>query len=755
MLKILPIATIIVSLFVSANGWSTAQSQATLSEEVSLRAGLQTGLMCKADIPVTVKTKHKKAVYLIGQIRHTQAPSKPDQPGIVQIVWTGVQAKDKKRKVGYFKQPPISTFKAPSLVLTKGTQIDLIGDMKQIERTVEDLESDKILGDAQGLDQNPQSSDRRVEDAKSQRGSRSSYGQSHSGRGNGDEESQVPQNFQGQQNGSLKGDPSANRAGNCSGVASSNAQNSMGRGGSAYGRHGGGNQASSYGAGLPAGALSFAANAGAASSGSKSYPMGTSSGTAIPPKAGPTDPSSLSTGQTSDHQNRDPFAVNQETSPKPESLESEELTTEITDRGCQPRIDFDKGQYIIQTKSIISQGGKIIEESACGDSHVWYPIKKDYSGCSDKIDKTARVAYTTFQRYWLDKEGVKNYLDTGCIKDETRPHPFMDDPKNCSHHTDIAGAKAWRQAETVYFDRSNARRLVKSCHQVGDPLAITLTSSKCKPKHIFEQKHSIIQKRAVFTDQGVAREVLPCHETTQTVAHEFVKAGCKAVVAARSIIPMVKRQITVGGKKQIISADCEPLGNVPLSKTTQGCEGQLDHDFTAGRSYPKVRWFYEFNGKTKFVTSCVRSDQVYAHIVRFKDYKHEDDKLRSVPLVEVSIQTGAGPILLRDQLETDESQFIAYTLHKKGVKHQPYPRLQTWDVDRMEAITCITGWCQMVILRYIFIWQRPDGTYYEQVGDTVQDRTIQLNYYNKLSGNITYALQETITSEPKDIMELP
>ncbi|OJX10124.1 MAG: hypothetical protein BGO77_03150 [Caedibacter sp. 37-49] len=679
---------------------------AVLMEDIILQ---ETEGLIKAQLFEQNKKKEKtKDITLLGQVRAVSPPSKQDAK-IIQVVWTSVKRKDKKK--ASFKKPLISTFKSEKGILSKGLKISLHGDKDQLvdaigrlEKGEDDLESEELQAN------NPSSIERRLEDIDAKLKNRQSS----------------------RNNNALSAD---------SGVSTLSDNNLMSLSTESYR----GINSSSYGEGKNADSLirkpsnsqdhlSTRRRAGSLRNfnrqtsqlkGSPSAPQLS----AISQTASPHDNKHALSSSPNQHYNKNfiegskdafgPLTTKQGDALGVDEFKMPVIEVEVTKEGCTPRIDLERGKVIIQTRSISRTNGAITHETQCTDSHLIFDIKKDYSCCSDIVDQQAQVSYTTFKRYWIDEGNNKVYLDDHCLKDESQPHPFIEEKGLCSHEINLQSRLAYPQAETVYYDRSNARKLVKVCHRTNEsPSTIVLTEQGCSLKHFFEQNKSIVQKRNIFIENGVTHEVTPCHETNESIAHQFIKAGCKPVVNRTTVIPMAKRHIYYKDKTKLISEQCEPQDLTDLLSTKEGCEGQYEHDYTSGRSYPLIRHYYQWNGKKRFIDKvCKRSNEPIPHLLSIVGYEHIDLELKSKPRYQVSIEDQKRKLILQEVTESNRNKWIPYSLketverpsQKKGPQSQENNLV--FENDKIE------------------VWMRPDGTLFEKVigGGTLSSISIVPN----------------------------
>lgn len=325
-----------------------------------------------------------------------------------------------------------------------------------------------------------------------------------------------------------------------------------------------------------------------------------------------------------------------------EASESEytSSTTEVrlTQEGCTPRVDLVQGRVVIRSRVQTFQDGNMIKEDPCTDTLETYPIKKDYrcEDCTDLVDFERRVAYARFRYYWLDGEERRHEISAHLETDETRPFPFIEDPALCAPELDIPHNLAYRQAETVYFNRSNGRIKVAECRRLqgAPPVPMTLTHQGCTPVHDFAANRSKERKRLIFNVDGIEHVALPCHKADPALAHEFVTSVCAPIhdLSRNLVTPMARRRIRTSQGLEFITDECEPYGqSQALKSTAQGCEGEYVHDFEAGKSYLKKRWYHTLGGSPSYLTGCLRSDDFLTHQIEIKGYRHDDPAKVSRP----------------------------------------------------------------------------------------------------------------------------
>jgi hypothetical protein len=354
---------------------------------------------------------------------------------------------------------------------------------------------------------------------------------------------------------------------------------------------------------------------------------------------------------------------------KKTSIQQDDTRVEVVCDGCTPRVDEDNDRIIIQSKSVTYKNNEIIKESECTDSFTKYLIKKDYlcENCKDFVDLGNLKAWPTFEKHWINKDGVKTVISTQPEKDETLAFPIVKDKGDCEPYINLPTMQAFPQVELIYFDRVHSRKVAKACHKEdsAEGVNIQLTMEGCTPTHNFENKWSILKKKGVFELDGKQYTAFGCREEGEPIIHQYDTGVCSSSInlQEREAILMGRKYIMLNDTKVYLS-DCEPIdsGHV-LQETTQGCEGQFVHSQSEGRSYLKKRWYYNDHLDRQFVTTCQKSTEFIPHQIEVTGYRHNDGSKKSQQITTVYIEYGEDE---RDNLYTDyinpNAEPIPYTL---------------------------------------------------------------------------------------------
>ncbi len=388
-----------------------------------------------------------------------------------------------------------------------------------------------------------------------------------------------------------------------------------------------------------------------------------------------------------------------------EEEEEPEITHDITEEGCRPRIDRVHERIIIQNRCKRLANGVVQDEGECSDSLEMYPIMKDYlcESCTDEINTGERKAYSRYQEYWFDRDNNRHNIGEAVYVDTSRPYPFIDEPSNCAPAVDLEAGMASRQIETVYYNFNNTRKVVQECHASANAprIPIIQTTEGCGLVHDFPNSISFEQKRSVFTIDGVQHEVLPCHQVGQAITHEFVETGCRPFVnlSKGSMTKMVRRKIQTSKGSKFITDECEPAQSKQLSSTREGCEGNYLHDLVSSCSYLRKRYYFPMGAEKKFVSPCIRSESYLPHQAEINGYQHNDETRASIPKLALYI-------------EGEEGKIIIDPAKVRGSRGEvPYTFVET--ETRATGESYFEGCFRRIRTRQIHKYERPDGTKYE------------------------------------------
>ncbi len=176
-----------------------------------------------------------------------------------------------------------------------------------------------------------------------------------------------------------------------------------------------------------------------------------------------------------------------------------EITYQVTENGCRPRIDRVHERVIMQNRTKRLEDGVVRDEGECTDSLEIYPIMKDYlcEGCTDIVNANERRAYSRYQEFWFDRENHKQIIGENLYPDLGRPYLFADEHGSCEPLVNLQAGTVHRQVETVYYNFNNTRVVVEGCHQAPNQNAIMIqqTADGCRFSHDFARNVSHEQKK--------------------------------------------------------------------------------------------------------------------------------------------------------------------------------------------------------------------------------------------------------------------
>lgn len=622
---------------------------------------------------------------LMGQVKMSSL--KGSKNTLVQIVWTGLSSTlDPKIQV-VFEKPMISVFKMNSSKLKKDQQVPIDGDPIALLEALERLHAGKVDKNAlkkRKAAHNPKTNGRQVLTEDSE-GFGSENGQSNAnskGAKSGADDSKA-------NNANQKQNSRTNPAG---AMGKSGSQNT----GSSFGDSNG--TAQNSGQGGPGSARNGSSGVGSAFGSGNTTPIGSRN---LPHGIGGHSNASSAGGS--------PFGM-EDAVPTPaaipdEEVEEPEMTHDVTEEGCRPRVDRVHERVIIQNRCKRLSNGVVQDEGECADSLEMYPIMKDFlcENCTDEVNTAERKAYSRYQEYWYDREGNKNNIGESVYIDASRPYPFIDEPSACAPHVDLESGIASRQVETVYYNFNNTRKMVEECHAPQNTPRIPLiqTTAGCKWVHDFAGNVSFEQKRSIFTIDGVEHEALQCHQVEPAIQHEWVETGCRPFVdlSTGSVTRMVRRKIRTSIGSKFITDECEPGERTLLNATREGCEGDYVHDFERSCSYLKKRYFFPQGTGRKYVTPCIRSDEFLRHQTEINGYQNNDVLRTAIPKLALYIDGAEGRLTVDPAKIRGTTGEIPYTFEKNDI--------------RATGQSYFEGCFRRIRTVLIQIYDRPDGTKYE------------------------------------------
>src|SRR5262249_10629011 len=100
------------------------------------------------------------------------------------------------------------------------------------------------------------------------------------------------------------------------------------------------------------------------------------------------------------------------------------------------------------------------------------------------------------------------------------------------------------------------------------------------------------------------------------------------------------------------------------------------HDFTANQSYVMGRWYYLNHQQKVFVSKCIPGGEAHAHQFELVGYENSDTKKISYPIYKLWIQTGNGPLVLKQRESRPDRGQYAYVLIREEMTPYKTPRLE-------------------------------------------------------------------------------
>ena len=329
------------------------------------------------------------------------------------------------------------------------------------------------------------------------------------------------------------------------------------------------------------------------------------------------------------------------------------VTIELTEEGCVPEHDALQEKVIITARSRKSENGRIIDEGVCERTLECYQVKRDYlcNQCLDEINLPDRKVYARYMEYWFDKGSNRHNLG---IKIDSVPFTIIEDSTGCAYQA--TGDYCSKMSRLGYINKFGIFKTIEDCRVIEDAkrFPIRTTQEGCPLIHDFVNNFSIIQSRVFFIKNGREHTVSSCAPISEA-EHIFTDVGCSPVRHVNNNwIHFARRMLAVDGRQEFITNECEPNSNnginawASLIGSADECANQYLHDFDAGKSYIKKRYFYYDPRQGRehnkiYVTPCIRTNDVLEHQYQHEGaWEHDDEKLGSRPkLVTYITHNGA------------------------------------------------------------------------------------------------------------------
>lgn len=383
------------------------------------------------------------------------------------------------------------------------------------------------------------------------------------------------------------------------------------------------------------------------------------------------------------------------------------ITTESSEEGCMPSIDKIHHRVTIQKRVITKSDGVITNPGQCKDTLENYPIEKDYrcEGCRRLVSEADKAVYPHYKAYWIKHSGEKVYIDASPQLDRENSYGFVEERDTCPPDIDFDRNRAFPQLRLVYLDRWNTKHEIRTCSRIEghEGFPIEWIKEGCTLTHQFNNNRSKEMHRAIFKVGSSIHEAKRCEATGNWLQHSFVKAQCRPMLDLHGglITPTARRQITTGQGPQMITEECEPQETSHLQQTREGCEAKYFHDWPAGKSYFKKRYYYDNEGAREFVSPCLRTAEFVNHVINQTRFEHDDTAKVSQPLSEISIDGPEG------RVQISPAQL-------RNVPPTPYVLLREEERISLRRPD-VQGAIRSFQTDRVNIWKRPDESLFEEI----------------------------------------
>lgn len=343
--------------------------------------------------------------------------------------------------------------------------------------------------------------------------------------------------------------------------------------------------------------------------------------------------------------------VTARTAETPVAAQAADVLGESTS-GCTAKVDLTQAVVIVQSQ--VTTNGTPSGE--CSDTATRYPILKSYSVCTDKVDATAKKAFTQFKSYYVAGDGSTTYIDTECKTDSEKFYAFSDDYAACTHDVDLTSLKAYLRAETVYTNANGQRVVVNSCQRTaGAPIVMTKSESSCTPRLDMVAMVAYQRMKTTYSYNSLLYTPQDCTDTALTYGVTEDRTVCTDLVDQTSGQAWPQHRYVYtdsSGTKQYADSACTPITAEGQSLVKERCTGAsyYVHDLTAGQSFGMSNWYYKSfaDHSTKiYVSSCTKDTSiVFAHQTRINGYVNDDTTRTAKPKTEIYFSDAGDEVIV-------------------------------------------------------------------------------------------------------------
>lgn len=289
---------------------------------------------------------------------------------------------------------------------------------------------------------------------------------------------------------------------------------------------------------------------------------------------------------------------------------------------CDFRVDIPGLKMYKQIRTdTVDENGQVTKTGDCADTGKAITLEKKYGGdCSVTADPENMVAYQSYRVVSM-LDGITQIL------------------QDCRIDTE------------------------------SNTLAIKATTSDCGVTHDFSNGVTRQQERLYYLDStGNEVKVGSCKDSDTEYEQFVTTASCEPIVDLPNnlVIPQQRVAYKAGNGSTEYATDCAAAsGTAGIAIQTEVCQSpKFEHDFTNGQSYVRKRQYYnDYNneGAKKYLTSCGRSQESYAHL-QFTEscsVKHDDENMRTEIMAVTAIDTPEdGQVEISPCAVVDTSSYI-------------------------------------------------------------------------------------------------
>lgn len=326
------------------------------------------------------------------------------------------------------------------------------------------------------------------------------------------------------------------------------------------------------------------------------------------------------------NENRNVFCNKEKTQKYRENITKGDISDDQI-HSCGIHIDEYNNRVIIKKTNRL-------QSSSCQLSDETYPIKKNYTcdKCIPNINNVLEKVYLSYQRYWIDINGIKHNINEDIHIDKERSYSIKKDYDSCNFQFINEDKIAYSYYMQFYIDENGIRKNLSKCIKDLEPLELYSEINFIDKVSDFKKHWTIVPYDKFFNFNGEKKLAIGTRTYSKPIDHEFDCSVCEQIINSKDkiYIKTGRPYINILGEKKYVSEECFPLNEgVIMEETIDGCEKKFFYDQDKKSCFLKKRWFYMIGDKKNFISPCITSNEVIKSDYKKDNWQHDDFNKRS------------------------------------------------------------------------------------------------------------------------------